>query len=67
VNPNSDLITTSGLRLRLGKPLGKGGEATIFQIESDRPLAAKLYTDGKAAERLAKVNATPIQVRSATR
>jgi DNA-binding helix-hairpin-helix protein with protein kinase domain len=50
-------MTASGRRLRLGKPLGKGGEAEIFQIEDDRTLAAKLYIDRKASERFDKVNA----------
>jgi DNA-binding helix-hairpin-helix protein with protein kinase domain len=57
VTLRADLITTSGLRLRLGKTIGKGGEGQIFQIESDRPFAVKLYTDGKAAERREKINA----------
>jgi DNA-binding helix-hairpin-helix protein with protein kinase domain len=52
---NSGLFTTSGLRLRLGKSLGKGGEANIFRVESDRPTAVKLYIEGKAAERHDKV------------
>jgi DNA-binding helix-hairpin-helix protein with protein kinase domain len=57
VNVNADLITTSGLVLRLGKLLGQGGEAKIFQVASARPLAVKLYVAGKAAERRDKVNA----------
>jgi DNA-binding helix-hairpin-helix protein with protein kinase domain len=57
VTTYADLVTTSGLRLRLGHRLGKGGEGEIFQIEGDRPFAAKLYVDGKAAERRDKVNA----------
>ncbi len=52
-----DLVTASGLRLRLGKSIGKGGEGQIFQLESDRPFAVKLYIDGKAATRRDKINA----------
>jgi DNA-binding helix-hairpin-helix protein with protein kinase domain len=50
-------MTTSGFRLRLGKTIGKGGEGEIFAVESDRPFAVKLYTDGKAADRRAKISA----------
>jgi len=55
MTPNIDLVTATGLRLRLRKLLGKGGEGKIYQIESDRPFAVKIYTDGKEAERRDKV------------
>jgi DNA-binding helix-hairpin-helix protein with protein kinase domain len=50
-------VTTTGLRLRLGKTIGKGGEGQIFQLDSDHPFAVKLYTDGKAVDRRDKINA----------
>ncbi|MFM9976333.1 MAG: hypothetical protein ACKVON_17405 [Beijerinckiaceae bacterium] len=53
----ADLMTASGLRLRLGKSIGEGGEGQIFQLENDRSFAVKLYTDGKADIRRDKVNA----------
>ena len=53
----TDLVTTTGLRLRLGKTIGKGGEGQIFQLDSDHPFAVKLYTDGKAVDRRDKINA----------
>jgi DNA-binding helix-hairpin-helix protein with protein kinase domain len=57
VTLGTDLVTTTGLRLRLGKTIGKGGEGQIFQLDSDHPFAVKLYTDGKAVDRRDKINA----------
>ncbi len=51
------VMTSSGRRLRLGKVLGKGGEAKIFHVEGDSSIAVKIYVDGKADERRGKVNA----------
>ena len=52
---SADLVTTTGRPLRLGAPLGKGGEGEIYRVESKRPLALKLYNQGKAADREEKV------------
>jgi DNA-binding helix-hairpin-helix protein with protein kinase domain len=57
VTPPADLVTTSGLRLTVGKSLGKGGEGFIYQVEGGRPFAVKLYLEGMAAERREKVRA----------
>ena len=57
MTPGSTVRTASGVNLRLGKVLGKGGEGTIFHIEDDASLALKVYTDGKQHERLAKLQA----------
>jgi DNA-binding helix-hairpin-helix protein with protein kinase domain len=51
------LVTTSGRLLRLGKLLGKGGEAEIFHVENDDTIAVKVYTDGNELDRLPKVRA----------
>ena len=53
----TELVTTTGLHLRLSKLLGKGGEGKIYQVEGELPIAVKLYTDGKEVERRNKVNA----------
>ncbi len=55
--PGIDLMTNSGLRLKLGKSIGRGGEGQIFSGRGRSPFAVKLYTDGKAAERREKINA----------
>ena len=48
--------TGTGRRLRIASVLGKGGEGTVFHIDGEKNLAAKVYTDGKHLERRDKVS-----------
>ncbi|NLH80297.1 MAG: protein kinase domain-containing protein [Phyllobacteriaceae bacterium] len=47
--------TGSGRTIRTAGILGKGGEGTIFQLEGEADLAAKIYTDGKHLDREKKI------------
>ena len=47
--------TGSGVTLRTGPLLGKGGEGTVYSVEGNPQLAAKIYLPGLAAERRDKV------------
>lgn len=51
------LRTSNGHSLALGQLLGKGGEGNVYHVEGNPGLAAKIYTDGKSAERQAKISA----------
>lgn len=57
MNPGAVVTTPSGRALQLGRVLGKGAEAKIFNVEADGSLAVKIYTDGRALERRDKVAA----------
>lgn len=49
--------TGSGRHIRVGSILGKGGEGTVFHVDGDNDIAAKIYTDGKQRERKDKISA----------
>jgi DNA-binding helix-hairpin-helix protein with protein kinase domain len=48
---------SSGKVVRLGQVLGKGGEGTVYAIEGDNQLAAKIYLPGLAKDRREKIAA----------
>lgn len=48
---------SSGKVVRLGPVLGKGGEGTVYAIDGDSQLAAKLYLRGLAKDRREKIAA----------
>ncbi|RUO97680.1 topoisomerase DNA-binding C4 zinc finger domain-containing protein [Hyphomicrobium sp.] len=47
----------AGRALSVGKRIGKGGEGEVFLLSGAQSRALKVYTDGKALEREAKINA----------
>lgn len=49
--------TISGRRIRVTSIIGKGGEGTVFNVDADKDIAAKIYTDGKHLERRDKISA----------
>ena len=49
--------TGSGSQIVLGKELARGGEGVVFEVEGDSEIAAKMYHQGKAADRREKVSA----------
>lgn len=52
------VFTTSlGQPIRLGKQLGQGGEGTVFSVEGNSSLAAKIYKPTLAASRFGKIKA----------
>jgi DNA-binding helix-hairpin-helix protein with protein kinase domain len=51
----SDYRTGNGNTFKVGTVLGEGGEGTVFSIQNESNLAAKLYKPQLAAERRAKV------------
>jgi DNA-binding helix-hairpin-helix protein with protein kinase domain len=51
------LSTPSGQSVTLGAELGKGGEGTVYEVVGSPDLVAKLYTDGRAEDRRAKIEA----------
>jgi DNA-binding helix-hairpin-helix protein with protein kinase domain len=48
-------LTGNGNTIRLGTVLGRGGEGTVFSLQTDNNLAAKLYLPQLAAERRIKI------------
>lgn len=48
--------TSSGETLRIGGVLGKGGEGTVYHVDGQTDVAAKIYTDGKHLERRDKIS-----------
>ncbi|MBP0615748.1 helix-hairpin-helix domain-containing protein [Jiella mangrovi] len=48
--------TGAGRQIRLTSVLGKGGEGTVFHVDSDNDVAAKVYTDGNHLERRDKIS-----------
>jgi DNA-binding helix-hairpin-helix protein with protein kinase domain len=53
--PGPSLVDQHGRALRLGKTLGRGGEAEIFDVEGTPGAAAKLYHQPRSAAQLAKL------------
>lgn len=51
-----EYITNTKRRIVLSSVLGKGGEGTVFHIQNDEGLVAKIYTDGKQLERRDKIS-----------
>lgn len=49
--------SANGRKLTLGPLLGKGGEGAVYQIIESPELAVKIYSGGKATERLGKIQA----------
>ncbi len=47
--------TGSGRTIKTTGILGKGGEGTIFHVEGEVDLAAKIYTDGRHLDREKKI------------
>ncbi len=47
--------TSSGMTLRLGQQIGKGGEGVVFSVEGRRDIAAKIYHQHLSAERQPKI------------
>lgn len=48
--------TGAGRRICVTSVLGKGGEGTVFHVDGDKGIAAKVYTDGKHLERCDKIS-----------
>ncbi len=53
----TQVISSDGRRLTLGKILGKGGEGAVHHVVEAPHLAAKIYNAGKAKQRRDKVSA----------
>lgn len=49
--------STAGAVVRLGALLGKGGEASVFRVQDDPALAAKIYSSPPDARRESKLRA----------
>src|SRR6516225_7660912 len=49
------LHTPSGRKLLLGKQLGKGGEGTVYEVDGDPSIAAKIYHPQIANQRQDKI------------
>lgn len=43
MNKSPKLITSRGMEIRLGELVGKGGEGSVYALESDENFVAKLY------------------------
>ncbi len=51
------LSTPAGHSITLGAELGKGGEGAVYEVVGSPDLVAKLYIDGRAEDRRAKIEA----------
>jgi DNA-binding helix-hairpin-helix protein with protein kinase domain len=50
-----DIVDSRGQRLRLGALLGRGGEGSVFEVNTD--FVAKIYHASLSAERADKIRA----------
>lgn len=48
--------TDTGRQVQLTSVIGKGGEGTVYNVDGESNIAAKIYTDGKSLERRDKVS-----------
>jgi DNA-binding helix-hairpin-helix protein with protein kinase domain len=51
------LRTQNGRQITLGPELGRGGEGTVYEVQGNSSIAAKIYHPDKAAERRQKIEA----------
>jgi DNA-binding helix-hairpin-helix protein with protein kinase domain len=61
----SELVAADGRTVRLGGRLGQGGEGTVFELEGEPLLVAKIYRGPLSPERVDKIGAM-IRQRSAS-
>ena len=51
----SELVAADGRRVRLGRRLAQGGEGTVFELEGEEGLVAKVFREPLSAERADKI------------
>jgi DNA-binding helix-hairpin-helix protein with protein kinase domain len=54
--PPAALFDDQGRRVRLGSELGRGGEATVYSVESQPELVAKIYHQPPGSEKTEKLS-----------